>query len=174
LLIKSFRGKHPKIAASAFVAPGVVVIGDVELGEESSIWYGCVLRGDINRIRIGDRTSIQDLSMIHVHRDGPGVWIGDGVTVGHRVMLHSCHIEDQTVIGMGSVVLDHAVIGKGAYVAAGAVVAPRTQVPPGAMVMGVPAKVIRQVNEKEKEYQLGAAQRYTLVQAEHKKLFEDE
>ena len=169
-MIKPFRGKSPKIDPTAFVAKGAVVIGDVELGPEASIWYGCVVRGDINRIRIGRRSNIQDLSAIHVRYHTNGVEIGEDVTVGHNVVLHDCTIEDRVVIGMGAVVLDGAVVGEGAMVGAGAVVSPGTVVPPRSLVLGVPAKVVRPVREKEMEFQAGAAQRYAAILDEHRAL----
>ena len=169
-MIKAFRNKTPRMDPSAFVARGAVVIGDVELGAQASIWYGCVIRGDINSIRIGARSNIQDLSVIHVNRDGNGVTVGQGVTVGHRVILHDCTVGDQVVVGMGAVVLDGARIGDGAFVGAGAVVSPGSVVPPGSLALGVPAKVVRPVNEKEVQFQLGAAQRYVDILDEHRAL----
>lgn len=134
------------IDPSAFIAPGAIVLGDVHLGAESSIWYNAVLRGDTDRIAIGDQTNIQDLTMIHAD---PGIpcTVGSRVTVGHRVILHGCTIEDDCLIGMGAIILNGARVGRGSIVGAGAVLLEGTQVPPGSLVVGVPAKVVRPVDE---------------------------
>jgi carbonic anhydrase/acetyltransferase-like protein (isoleucine patch superfamily) len=127
---------HPE----AFVAPGAVVVGRVALGARSSVWYGCVLRGDLEPIRVGSRTNIQDLTLVHVDAGFP-VTIGDDVTVGHRVVVHGCVVEDEALIGMGAVLLTGSRIGKGALIAAGAVVREGFEVPPGMVAAGVPASV---------------------------------
>ncbi len=134
------------IDSSAFIAPGAIVLGDVHLGPESSVWYNAVLRGDTDRITIGSQTNIQDLTMIHAD---PGVpcTVGDRVTVGHRVILHGCTIEDDCLIGMGAIVLNRAVIGRGSVIGAGAVVLEGMIIPPGSLVVGLPAKVLRPVDE---------------------------
>ena len=139
-MIESINGKTPLVDPSAFIAPGAVVLGDVELGPQVSVWYGCVLRGDINWIRVGARTNLQDGSVIHVAHVGQGTQVGSEVVVGHRVVLHSCTVGDQVLIGMGAVVLDRAQVGEGCIVAAGAVVPPGMIVPPDTMVAGVPAR----------------------------------
>ncbi len=134
------------IDPSAFIAPGAIVLGDVHLGHESSVWYNAVLRGDTDRITIGAQTNIQDLTMIHAD---PGVpcMVGDRVTVGHRVILHGCTIEDDCLIGMGAIVLNGAVVGRGSVIGAGAVVLEGMNIPPGSLVVGLPAKVLRPVDE---------------------------
>jgi carbonic anhydrase/acetyltransferase-like protein (isoleucine patch superfamily) len=162
------NGKAPHIPASAYVAPGAVVVGDVVLGEQASVWYGCVLRGDINWIRVGERTNLQDGTIIHVGHKGPGTTVGDDVVVGHRVVLHSCLIGDRVLIGMGAVVLDGATVGQGAVVAAGSVVPPGMTIPPGVMVSGVPAKVRRDLRPEELARTLAVVRRYIKVSACHR------
>jgi carbonic anhydrase/acetyltransferase-like protein (isoleucine patch superfamily) len=135
----------PVIAGSAFIAPTAVVMGDVALGEESSIWYGAVLRADNDAIRIGNQTNLQDGAIIHVD-EGVPCSVGDRVGVGHRVILHGCTVEDDCLIGMGSILMNGVVVGRGSLVAAGAVLPEGTRVPPGSLVMGVPGKVVRPVD----------------------------
>jgi carbonic anhydrase/acetyltransferase-like protein (isoleucine patch superfamily) len=139
------------IDPTAFLAPGAMVLGDVHLGAESSVWYNAVLRGDTDRITIGDQTNIQDLTMIHAD---PGVpcTVGNRVTVGHRVILHGCTIEDDCLIGMGAIVLNGARVGRGSIVGAGALLLEGMDVPPGSLVVGLPAKVVRQVGEAAGEH----------------------
>jgi len=148
-MIRSFRGNKPKIADSAYVDPGAHVIGDVEIGEGSSIWPTAVLRGDLEPIRVGAMTNIQDGSLIHTDRGFPAV-IGDRVTVGHAAILHGCIVEDDSLIGIGARVLTGARIGRGAVVAAGALVPEGMEVEPDTLVMGTPAKPRRPVTEEEK------------------------
>jgi carbonic anhydrase/acetyltransferase-like protein (isoleucine patch superfamily) len=147
-MIRSLRGIAPRIAVSAYVDPSAVVIGDVAIGERSSIWPHVTVRGDTGLIRIGEESNIQDNSVLHLD-EGVPLTIGDRVTVGHAVVLHGCVIEDESLIGIGAIVLNHARIGKGSVVAAGALVPEGMQVPPGTLVMGVPAKVFRAVTEEE-------------------------
>ena len=150
-MIRAYRGKVPKIAASAYIDPSAQVIGDVEVGERASIWPNVTARGDVNSIRIGDETNIQDNSVLHCD---PGMFalnIGSRVTVGHLAMIHGCTIEDECLIGIGAVVLNGAKIGKGSVVAAGAVVAEGMEVPPHSMVMGVPGKVKRPLTDAERK-----------------------
>jgi carbonic anhydrase/acetyltransferase-like protein (isoleucine patch superfamily) len=135
----------PVIARSAFVAPTAVVLGNVVVGEESSVWYGAILRADNDFIRIGDQTNLQDGTIVHVD-EGVPCTIGDRVAVGHRVILHGCTVEDDCLIGMGSVLMNGCVIGRGSLVAAGAVVPEGSRIPPGSLVMGVPGKVVRPVD----------------------------
>lgn len=140
----------PTVPESAYVAPSADVVGDVELGENASVWYQCVLRGDIAPIRVGARTNIQDLTMVHVDTGLPCV-IGDRVGIGHRCVIHGCEIRDDALVGMGAIVLSEAVVGEGALVAAGAVVTEGMEVPPGSLVAGVPGRVIRQVDDGLRE-----------------------
>lgn len=159
-ILRPFGEKSPSVRASAFVAPGAVVVGDVEVGERSSIWFGCVLRGDVNAIRIGARTNVQDLTTIHVtSRTHPTV-VGDEVTIGHRVVLHGCTIKDRCLVGIGSVVMDGAVVGPEAVVGAGALVPPGMVVPPRTLVMGSPAKVKRDLAPEEIEALRRSAENY--------------
>ena len=148
-MIRSFRGNKPKIADSAYVDPGAHVIGDVEIGESSSIWPTAVLRGDLEPIRVGAMTNIQDGSLIHTDRGFPAV-IGDRVTVGHAAILHGCIVEDDSLIGIGARVLTGARIGRGAVVAAGALVPEGMEVEPDTLVMGTPAEPRRPVTAEEK------------------------
>jgi carbonic anhydrase/acetyltransferase-like protein (isoleucine patch superfamily) len=148
-MIRSFRGNKPKIAASAYVDPGAHVIGDVEIGERSSIWPAVVLRGDIEPIRVGAETNIQDGTVVHTDQGFPAI-IGDRVSVGHAAVLHGCTIEEDSLIGMGARVLNGARIGRGAVVAAGALVPEGMEVPPETLVMGTPAKPRRAVSAEEK------------------------
>lgn len=134
---------HP----TAFIAPGAVVMGDVSLGSESSVWYGCVLRGDMAAIVVGDQTNVQDGTIVHVDEGKPAL-IGARVGIGHRAVIHGCTIEDECLIGMGSILLNDVRIGSGSVVAAGALVTEGTSVPPGSLVMGVPARVVRTVDEQ--------------------------
>ncbi|MDH3733971.1 MAG: gamma carbonic anhydrase family protein [Gemmatimonadota bacterium] len=138
---------RPSIASSAFVAPSADVIGDVTIGADSSVWYGCVIRGDIAPITIGSRTNVQDLTLIHVDRDTPTV-IGDAVGIGHRAIIHGCTLEDGCLIGMGAIVLSHAVVGRGSVIAAGALVTEGMVVPPESLVVGMPGRVVRSVDDE--------------------------
>jgi gamma-carbonic anhydrase len=165
-IIRVFGGKRPLIATNAFLADNCAVIGDVEIGEESSIWYSVTVRGDVMPIRIGARTSIQDNAVIHVTSERFGTTIGSDCTVGHGAIIHACTVEDFCLIGMGSIILDGARIGRGSLVGAGALVTPGTDIPPGSLVIGSPAKVKRPVNEKEREQiQYGAAHYVELTRA---------
>lgn len=147
-MIRSFRGIAPRIAVSAYVDPSAQIIGDVTIGERSSVWPNASIRGDIGPIRIGSETSIQDNCALHLDHGFP-LTIGDRVTVGHSVTLHGCTIEDDTLIGIGATVLNGARIRKGSVVAAGSLVAEGLEVPPSTLVMGVPAKPRRAVTPEE-------------------------
>lgn len=149
-IIFPYNGVTPKIDDNAFVAANAVVTGDVEIGADSGIWYGCVMRGDVNSIRIGQGTNIQDGTVVHVSRPF-GTVIGDRITIGHMALIHACTLEDDCFIGMKATVMDGAVVGKGALVAAGALVTPGKQIPAGQMWAGAPAKYIRDVNDKDRE-----------------------
>lgn len=150
-MIKSFQTHEPKIHETAFIAEDAVVIGDVRIGEQSSVWYGSVLRGDVNYIRIGARTNIQDSSVIHVSSRTHPTVLEDEITVGHRVVLHGCYIEKRCLIGIGAIVLDGARVGSDSLVAAGSLVTPDTKIPPRSLVMGAPAKVKRELTDEEIE-----------------------
>jgi len=155
-MIRSFNNIYPSIDVTAFVSETSVIIGDVHIGSQSSIWYNVVIRGDVNSIRIGSRTNIQDLSLLHVtgKKDArcPGfpLFIGDNVTVGHKVTLHGCRVENNAFIGMNAMIMDGVVVGEGALVAAGSLVTERTVIPPWTLWMGAPAKLKRSLSEEEK------------------------
>ncbi|MEO1954447.1 MAG: gamma carbonic anhydrase family protein [Campylobacterales bacterium] len=175
-MIHKFKDITPNIGKNTWIATSADVIGEVECGEESSIWFGCVVRGDVNYIKIGNRTNIQDLSMIHVTHykkadksDGNPTVIGNDVTVGHRVMLHGCTIEDACLIGMSATILDGAVIAKESIVGAGALVTKNKKFPPRSLIVGSPAKVIRELTDDEVKELYASASRYV----EFKKDYED-
>jgi carbonic anhydrase/acetyltransferase-like protein (isoleucine patch superfamily) len=142
-MIRAYRGKLPEIAASAYIDPAAVVIGDVVIGEDSSVWPCAVIRGDVHYIRLGARTNIQDGSVLHVMRDEYPLILGDDVTVGHSVTLHGCTIESRCLIGMGAIILNGVKIGAGSIIAAGTLITERTIIPPGSLVLGQPGKVKR-------------------------------
>ncbi len=156
--IITLGGKTPRIAPGVWVAPNAYVIGDVEIGEGSSIWFGCVLRGDVGAIRIGKRSNIQDMTCVHMTDGLSTTVVGDDVTVGHGVILHGCSVGDGALVGMASTILDNAVIGADSVVAAGSLVTSRMVVPPGSMVRGSPAKVLREATPDERAMgRVGAA-----------------
>jgi carbonic anhydrase/acetyltransferase-like protein (isoleucine patch superfamily) len=150
-MVLPFQNKLPDIHPTVFIAEDAVIIGDVTIGERSSVWYGSILRGDVNYIRIGKRTNIQDATVIHVSsRTNPTV-LEDEITVGHRVTLHGCHVESNCLIGIGSIILDGARIGKNSLIAAGSLVTPGVQIPARSLVMGSPARVKRELTDDEVE-----------------------
>ena len=139
----------PKVATSAFVDDTAAVIGDVEIGSESSVWFNAVVRGDVHYIRIGHRTNIQDLSLLHVTHDTYPLTLGDDVTIGHHVVLHGCTIKDRVLVGMGAVIMDGVVIEEDCIVGAGALITERTHVPPKSLILGTPARVKRTLTDAE-------------------------
>jgi carbonic anhydrase/acetyltransferase-like protein (isoleucine patch superfamily) len=164
----------PSLGEGTWIAPSADVIGEVTCGADCSIWFGCVVRGDVHYISIGDRVNIQDLSMIHVTHykkpdksDGNPTIIGNDVTIGHRVMLHGCTIEDACLIGMSATILDGAVIGKESIVGAGALVTKGKVFPPRSLIMGSPAKVVRELNEDEVKELYASASRYVAFKKEY-------
>jgi gamma-carbonic anhydrase len=150
-MIRVFDGKRPELGRGVFLAETCAVIGDVVIGDESSIWYSTVVRGDVMPIRIGARTSIQDGTVVHVTSGKFGTQIGNDCTVGHGAIIHACTVEDFCLIGMGATILDGARIGRGSLVGAGALVTPGTDIPPNSLVLGSPARVKREVNARERE-----------------------
>ncbi len=162
-----YRGIFPRVAASAFIAPGVSLIGDVEVADEASIWFGCAVRGDVNFVRIGARTNIQDGSVIHTSGDGPTV-IGADVTVGHMVLLHACTLDDACLIGMGAIVMDHAHVETGAWVGAGAMVTEGKRIKSGELWLGRPAKFARLLTNDERERIAQLGRRYVERGAEYR------
>nr|WP_120492148.1 gamma carbonic anhydrase family protein [Corynebacterium lactis] len=168
-LILSYKGATPRIHSDAWIAPGAVIIGDVEIGAESSVFYGCVLRGDVAPIRIGRRTNIQDNSTIHVDSDAPTT-LGDDVTVGHMALIHGTTVEDGTLVGMKSALLSHSRIGAGSLIAAGAVVLEGQEIPPASLAAGVPAKVRRSLSDDEVAGFIAHAGRYVETANQHRHL----
>ena len=169
-MLHKYKDTFPKIGNNTWIAPSADVVGDVTCGEDCSIWFGTVIRGDVHYIKIGDRVSIQDLSMVHVthHKgedrqkqgDGTPTIIGDDVTIGHRVMLHGCTIEKACLIGMSATILDGAVIGEQSIVGASALVTKNKVFPPRSLIMGSPAKVVRELTEGEVKELYASAHRY--------------
>ncbi|MGO9828697.1 MAG: gamma carbonic anhydrase family protein [Myxococcaceae bacterium] len=168
MAIRSFQGVSPRLHPSVFVAEGAQLIGDVEIGEDSSVWYNTVLRGDVNYIRIGRRTNIQDLTMLHVHKDRFPCRVGDDVTVGHHAVVHGCTVGNRVLVGIGAVILDGVVIEDDSFVAAGTLLTPGTVVPAGSMVMGAPGKVKRALTPQEREGLLVSAAGYVLNARAHR------
>lgn len=159
-MIVPFRGVTPTIGADVFIEATARVIGDVVIGTESSVWFQTVIRGDVNFIRIGARTNLQDQVMVHVSHERHPTVIGDGVTIGHRAVVHGCTIGDGCLIGIGAIVLDGAVIEPGAMVGAGALVSPRTVIPSGKLALGQPARVVRDLRPDELERMAKTAVQY--------------
>ena len=171
MIIRSYGGKTPRVHSSAFVAPGAVLVGDVEIGPDASVFYGAVLRGDVNRIVVGARSNIQDGCVLHVDRDAECV-LGEDVTVGHQALVHGARVGDGTLVGMGSRVLSRSTIGAGALIAAGAVVLEGFEVPDRTLVAGVPGKVRRELSAEESEAFIPHAARYVALGKEHAELGE--
>ena len=146
-LIRTLRGITPQFGLDAFLAETAVVIGDVRMGDQCSVWYNAVVRGDVNAIRIGDRVNIQDGAVLHCTYQKAALNIGSDVSIGHNAIVHGCTIHDKVLIGMGAIVMDHAEIGEGSVIAAGAVVTQNMKVEPGSLIAGVPGKRIKQVSE---------------------------
>jgi gamma-carbonic anhydrase len=158
-LFERYLGDLPSAAARVLVAPGAALVGAVELEEDVSVWYGCVLRGDLSPVRIGARTNVQDGAVIHVADDGPCI-VGAEVVIGHRAVLHACRVEDRCLIGMQATVLDDAVIGRGSIVGAGALVTARTIVAPRSLVLGSPARVVKTLTGADEENTRALADKY--------------
>jgi gamma-carbonic anhydrase len=154
-----FLRKNPKLGRGVYIAKTAVVIGDVTLGVNSSVWYGAVLRGDINRIVVGHHTNIQDNAVLHLADDFPCI-LGNWVTVGHGAIVHACKVGDEVLVGMGAVILDGAVIGKQSIVGAKALVKQGMKIPPGSLVVGAPARVVRKLTKKERVKLKWWAQKY--------------
>jgi gamma-carbonic anhydrase len=148
-MIRPFRGKRPQIHPTAFIEESAQVIGDVSVGAHSSVWFGAVVRGDVFHIRIGERTNVQDGTVIHVSNGTHATILEDEVTVGHNVTLHGCYVERGSLVGIGSIVMDGCRVGEKSLIAAGALVSPGTVIPPRSLVMGVPARVKRRLSDAE-------------------------
>ncbi|HZS82638.1 MAG TPA: gamma carbonic anhydrase family protein [Stellaceae bacterium] len=167
-LILPFNGIRPRIAASAFIAPGAVIIGDVEIGEDANIWFGCVLRGDVAGLVVGARSNVQDGTVVHGSTGKPPTHIGADVTIGHMALIHACRLEDGSFVGMKACVADGAVVETGAMVAAGAVVTPGKRVPSGELWGGNPARLMRPLREEERAYIRELPSRYVQLSREHR------
>jgi carbonic anhydrase/acetyltransferase-like protein (isoleucine patch superfamily) len=167
-MIRQYKGILPKVEQSTYIDPSAQVIGDVTIGARSSVWCNATLRGDVNRIVLGEETNIQDNSVLHGELEMYPVILGDRVTVGHMVTLHGCVVEDDCLIGIGAIVLNGARVGRGSVVAAGALVPEGMQIPPESLVMGMPAKIKRPVNEEEKARFRENAQRYVRYRQEYR------
>lgn len=162
-----YLGSSPAIHPTAFVAPGAVVLGAVRLEEESSVWFNTVLRADINEIKIGPRSNIQDGSVVHL-ADDFGTYVGELVTVGHNVILHACTVADEVLVGMGAIVLDGAEIGARSIIGAGALVTQRKKIPPGSLALGSPARVVRRLDLREQQAIKTWAEKYVQVSRKHR------
>lgn len=161
-LILPFQGVRPRIHESAYIAPGATIIGDVEIGADSSVFYGCVLRGDVGPIRIGERTNIQDNSVLHANHDSPCV-LGSDVTVGHKALVHGCEIGDGVLVGMSATILSGARVGSGSLIAAGGVVLENQEIPAASLAAGIPAKVRREMSEQAQQGLVEHAGRYVEI-----------
>ncbi len=162
-------GKTPSIHKTAFVAPGAVVVGDVTLHEWASVWYGAILRGDIHRIEIGPASNLQDGTIVHL-ADEQGVVVGEYVTCGHRVTLHACTVGNEVLVGMGATIMDGAAVGDRCIIGAHALVTPGTRIPPGSLVLGMPARVVRSLDDAEQRALRARAEKYVEVARHHRDL----
>ena len=165
-MTRSFKGKKPTLGKDVFLAENCAVIGDVSLADGANIWYGAVLRGDENSIVIGENSNVQDNATVHVAKDHPVV-LGSGVTVGHNAIVHGCSIGDDTMIGMGACILNGAVVGKNCLIGAGALVKEGQIIPDGSLVVGIPAKIVRELDEAGKEKIRANACLYTALAKEY-------
>ncbi|MDE0405153.1 MAG: gamma carbonic anhydrase family protein [Nitrospira sp.] len=159
-MIKAYKGVTPTIADSAFIEDTAVIVGDVVIEADSSVWFHSVVRGDVNYIRIGRRTNVQDLSLLHVTHDTYPLILGDDVTVGHHVVLHGCTVQNRVLVGMGAVLMDGVVVGDDCIIGAGGLVTEHTRIPPGSLVIGAPARVTRPLREAELAWLKESAQNY--------------
>ena len=166
-MLKSWRGIRPTIDPTVWIAETAVVVGDVTIGAESGLWYGAVVRGDVNRITIGARTNVQDLSLLHVTRERFSLTLGDDVTVGHRVILHGAALGNRILVGMGSIIMDGARIGDDVIIGAGSLVTEGTDIPSGVLAFGSPCRVRRELTEEERKWIGESARHYVLYRLEH-------
>lgn len=167
-MIIPYNNIHPSLAPDVFIAESAAVIGDVQIGAGSNVWFGCVIRGDVHSIRIGKNTNVQDLSIIHVTGGKYFTEIGDNCTLGHRVTIHGSVLRDGSFVGMGATILDGCEMGEYSMLAAGSLLPPGKKIPPGMLAMGSPAKIIREVRPEEKEMFMRTAIKYTALAAEYK------
>jgi carbonic anhydrase/acetyltransferase-like protein (isoleucine patch superfamily) len=168
--LKRYLGQVPQIDPSAYVAPGATILGDVTIGPQSSIWPGAVLRGDINSIKIGEASNVQDGTIIHLADNYPTI-IGDYVTIGHAAVVHACTLEDEVLVGMHATILDGAVVGKGSIIGAHTLVKSGMIVPPGSLVLGVPGKIVRNLTPEEQASNRALAEKYIQVSRAHNNNF---
>ena len=166
-MLRPYRGQVPRVHPSAFIDDSAQVIGDVEIGEESSVWMCVVIRGDVNRIRIGRRSNVQDGTIVHVMKDTHPTVIGDNVTIGHGAVVHGCTIEDRCLVGMGAILLNGVVVGSGSIIAAGTLLPEGTQVPPRSLVMGSPGKVRRTLSDADLDEIQMYADRYVAYRLDY-------
>jgi carbonic anhydrase/acetyltransferase-like protein (isoleucine patch superfamily) len=166
-MIRTYQGITPTIPRSAFVEETAVIIGDVVLGEDSSVWFHAVVRGDVHFIRIGSRTNVQDLCVLHVTHETHPLVIGNDVTIGHHVVLHGCTLRDRVLIGMGAIIMDGAELGEDCIVGAGALITEGTMVPPKSLILGSPAKVKRPVTDRELAWIKESAENYVRYAREY-------
>lgn len=172
--LRDYQGRQPQVDISTFVDASAVVIGDVILAAGVSVWPMCVLRGDVQSIYIGARSNIQDATVVHVTHDGPyspgglATRVGEGVTVGHRALLHACTVEDNCLIGMGAIIMDGALVGEGSIIGAGALVPPGKQLPGGYLYMGSPVKQVRSLTPREREFLRYSADHYVRLAEQHR------
>jgi carbonic anhydrase/acetyltransferase-like protein (isoleucine patch superfamily) len=166
VIIDRYLQSWPSVGEGVFVAPGAALVGDVRLGEDSSIWYGCVLRGDLAQVSVGARSNVQDGAVIHVADQGP-CEVGDEVVIGHRAVLHACRVESGCLVGIQATVLDDAVIGHGSVIGAGSVVTPRTRIPPRSLVLGAPGKVVKMLAEEDEARHRALAMKYVRLKSNY-------
>jgi len=166
-MIRPYGGVWPRIAPSAFLAEDVVVTGDVEIGDDASVWYGCVLRGDVGPLRVGPSTNIQEGTILHCAPDRQPAVLDSWVTVGHGAMLHGCHIRERSLVGIGATVLDGAIVGEESIIGAGALVTPGTVVPPRTLVLGSPARFSRRLTDEDVEWILRHGRDYIELKAQY-------
>jgi carbonic anhydrase/acetyltransferase-like protein (isoleucine patch superfamily) len=169
-MIAAFAGEAPTIDASAFVAPDATVVGRVTIGPAASVWFGAVLRGDVERIALGARSNVQDRSVIHVTTDRFATRIGEDVTIGHAVVLHGCSVGNRVLVGIGAIVLDGVEVGDDCMIGAGSLVTPGTKVPAGQLALGSPARVVRALREAELEHLRRSAANYVKLAARYREL----
>lgn len=159
-MLRSYKGITPTIAPGAYIEETAVVIGDVVIGSASSVWFNAVIRGDVHSIRIGHRTNIQDLSLLHVTHDTYALTLGDDITIGHHVVLHGCTIRNRVLVGMGAIIMDGVIIEEDCIIGAGALITARQHIPPKSLVVGSPAKIKRALTETELQWIKESAQNY--------------
>jgi len=169
-VIRPYEGRAPRVHPSAWLAPGSVVVGDVEIGEDCSVWYGAVIRGDVHHVRIGARTNVQDCAVLHVTAGRFATEVGAEVTIGHRAVVHGCRVGDGALIGIGAIVLDGADVGEGALIGAGAVVTPGTVIPARSLALGTPARSVRELGADEQRQQRERTLTYVQTARRHREV----